>query len=196
MNRRTLYLAGLTTLVVIVLVDMHINRGWLAPAGNTASAPAPGNQSPAAGPNDPLLPKEYAFLQTRSPFGSARGPGGKAHGGPEAVFVFKGTVQAGMIFTAFLEDQSDKNVVQAAVGDPVARGRIKSIDLDAIEYETAGNSRRIEVGQNLNGEIVQPTPTSQPSNQSAANNAPSEMPGQPGGAPPNQPPQGKGRRPG
>jgi hypothetical protein len=196
MNRRVLYIAGLTALLVIVLTDMHINRGWLAPAGNAASASAPGDQSPAAGPNDPLLPKEYAFLQTRSPFGSARSAGGKAHGGPEAVFVFKGTVQAGMIFTAFLEDQSDKNVVQAAVGDPVARGRIKSIDLDAIEYETAGNSRRIEVGQNLNGEIIQPAPTSQPSNQPAANSAPPGMPGQPGGMPPNQPPQGKGRRPG
>jgi hypothetical protein len=196
MNNRALYLAGSVVLVVIVLVDMHINGRWLAPADKAAAVASPGDESQSAGPNGTLLPKEFAFLQTRSPFGAGKArPGAKGHGGPEAAFVFKGTVQAGIVFTAFIEDQSDKNVVQAAVGDPVARGRIKSIDLDAIEYEAAGNSRRIEVGQNLNGEVVQPVPTSQPSPPPGANNGPPQMPGQPGGMPPNQPPQARPRRP-
>ncbi|MGD0770269.1 MAG: hypothetical protein ABSB42_18960 [Tepidisphaeraceae bacterium] len=188
MNRRVAYLAGMAVLAAMALLIVQANRGWLAPAGNAgnaAASPAPGDQSPATGPSNSLLPREYAFLQTRTPFGHARGRGGKGLGGPEASFVFKGVVQAGTGFTAFIEDLSAKNVVQAAVGDQVARGTIKSIDLDAIEYELAGDSRRIEVGQNLNGEAVQPAPATQPSNPPAANTATSPSPGQDGNAPPN-----------
>jgi hypothetical protein len=186
MNRRTAYLAGSVALVAVTLAIMQINRGWLVPAGdagNSAASSSRGDQSPAGGPNGSLLPQEYAILQTRNVFGHGPGHGGKGRGGPEAAFVFKGTVLAGKNFTAFIEDMSDKNVVQAAVGDPVARGRIKSIDLDAIQYEVAGDSRRIEVGQNLNGEAVQPPPpTSQPSGPPATNGPP---PDQGGAAPPN-----------
>jgi hypothetical protein len=78
------------------------------------------------------------------------------------LLIFKGVVQAGADFTAFIENEAAKQVIQAVVGDAVARGRIKSIDLDAIVYEVGGDSRRIEVGQNLNGEVVAP-PATQPS---------------------------------
>jgi hypothetical protein len=80
-------------------------------------------------------------------------------------------------------------VTSVATGGAIAVGRIKSINLDAIEYESAGNARRIEVGQNLNGEVVPPTPTTKP----AAGPPPGApgAPGQPGGPPP-----GRGGKPG
>ena len=49
---------------------------------------------------------------------------------------------------------------------------MKTITLDSIEYEAAGGAaKRIEVGQNLLGVVVPPTPTSKPAS----------PPGQPGG---------------
>jgi len=100
-----------------------------------------------------LLPEEYSVLITRNPFGG-RGRGG----GPEASLVFKGVILSGLDYLAFFEDASTKNVTRMKVGEKVARGRIKSMDLDGLVYETADGSRRIEVGQNLNGETPPPPP--------------------------------------
>jgi hypothetical protein len=141
-----------------------------------------------------VLPGEFAILQTRNVFAhgapKAAGPGA---GGPGANFVLKGVVEADGQFTAFIEDKSGKRVTSVASGGAIAVGRIKSINLDAIEYESAGNARRIEVGQNLNGEVVPPTPTTKP----AAGPPPPGTPGAPG-APgqPGGPPPGRGGKPG
>src|ERR1700685_1230456 len=127
----------------------------------------PATTNPAA---DSALTAEFAILQTHNAFSRGDAAGHGPHGGPEAVLVFKGVVQADGACTAFIENQAAKQVTQAAVGDAVARGRIKSIDLDAIVYEVAGGSRRIEIGQNLNGEVVAP-PATQPSQASGSQDA-------------------------
>jgi len=80
-------------------------------------------------------------------------------------------------FVAFLEDLSSKQVIQATVGDAISHGRITSVDLDSIEYEATGKSLRVQVGQNLMGQVVAPTPTSQPA-----------APGPPGNGRPPRPP--------
>ncbi|HEX4055273.1 MAG TPA: hypothetical protein VHX86_13500 [Tepidisphaeraceae bacterium] len=177
MNRRTYYLAGSALIAAVALIVMHVGKGPLAPAptaGKTGAASSARAQSRAIGSNGSVLPEEYAFFQTRSPFGGGQGHGGKGRGGPEALFIFRGAVRAGTSMTAFMENVTAKDVVQVVVGDSLARGRIKSIDLDAIQYETAGNAVRIEVGQNLNGEAVQPAPTTNPSNPAAAAAAPAQ----------------------
>jgi hypothetical protein len=84
-------------------------------------------------------------------------------------------------------------VASVGVGDAIALGHIKSINLDAIEYEgTGGPARRIEVGRNLMGEVVAPTPpTSKPS--AGAPPGAGGPPGQPGGPPqPGEQPGGRG----
>ena len=185
MNRRFyLSTAGLA-IVVMALIWFSGGERAASPAGNSAGESAStANSSPNVQASGSVLPAEYALLQTRSPFGrgSAQGPGA-GHGGPEATFIFRGAVQTGSSIIAFIEDSNAKNVVQMAAGQSLARGRIKSIDLDAIEYESAGNTRRIEAGQNLNGEAVQPPPTTAPS-PSPAGNPPQSTP-QGGNMPPN-----------
>jgi len=118
------------------------DKSSVEPLLHTSAATKPSDPNP-----DALLPPEFAILQTRNAFGHA-------HGGPESMFVFKGAVQSGSQFTAFIEDLAAKKVLQILVGGNVARGSVKSIDLDAIEYASAGNSRRVEVGENLAGEAV------------------------------------------
>jgi hypothetical protein len=140
-----------------------IHRRSVPPRVATAAVGA--SSPPAAiGPSTDgsALPAEFAILQTHNAFAPGTPQGHRPSGGPEALLIFKGVVQAGADFTAFIENEAAKQVIQAVVGDAVARGRIKSIDLDAIVYEVGGDSRRIEVGQNLNGEVVAP-PATQPS---------------------------------
>jgi hypothetical protein len=140
------------------------------------------SRSAVTQPTTPVaLPEEFAILQTRSPF--MHGPKAGRGAGPEASLVLKGAVEIGGRFIAFFEDKTSKRVMQLSMGEPVGRGKVTKISLDAIEYEAAGAAaaKRIEVGQNLNGEVVPPTPTSKP--------APPTPPGEgPGG--PNQPPPG------
>ncbi|HEY2589713.1 MAG TPA: hypothetical protein VGI81_28475 [Tepidisphaeraceae bacterium] len=150
------------------------------------------------------MPAEFEILRTRNPFAHGKGgPGGpNAPGGPEAMFVLRGVAEAGKQSTAFIEDVAAKRVMELAAGSPVATGRIKSVDIDTIEFEAMGHSRRIAVGQNLAGQVVPPTPASKP----AAPQAPpggqgpgnGPQPGPPGGPmPPGaRPKPGKGAPPG
>jgi hypothetical protein len=139
----------------------------------------------------PSLPGDFAVFQAHNPFaagGSARGVAAGAASGPETSLAFKGVADMGGRFTAFIEDLTNKTVTQLSVGDALAQGSIKSINLDAIEYEVGGVSRRIEVGQNLRGEVVPPTPpATRPSDQPATAPAPGSPDGQPGPAPPGAP---------
>lgn len=158
-----------------------------------SAAPTP-PPPPASQPTSrPSLPAEYAVLQTRNIFkhGPSKPGGPGAPGGPEASFVLKGIVEAEAKFTAFIEDKNAKSVTPVGIGGAIALGKIKSINLDAIEYEAAaGGTRRIEVGRNLMGEVVPPTPP--PSTKPTAAPGPGG-PGQPGGPP--QPGQGgRGRK--
>ena len=160
-----------------------------APKPKAAPAPSPASQ-PASRPS---LPPEFSVLQTRNIFkhGPSKPGGPGAPGGPEASFVLKGIVEAEAKYTAFIEDKGSKQVSSVGVGSAIALGKIKSINLDAIEYEaSAGGTRRIEVGRNLMGEVVPPTPP--PSTKPTAAPGPGG-PGQPGGPPqPGQP--GRGRK--
>jgi hypothetical protein len=146
-----------------------------------------GGAAVAAVPAVPVLPPEFAIFQTRSPFGRGPKKPPANAGGPEASFVLKGAVDVGGRLTAFVEDLSAKRVVQVTAGQPIARGRVKGITLDAIEYEAAGGpAKRIEVGQNLMGQVVPPTPASKPA---AGPPGRPGGPGQPGGPPqPGMPP--------
>jgi hypothetical protein len=148
------------------------------PSTTQAAAPAGSAPTPAL---PPALPPEFAVFQSRNPF--VRGKpkaGAAAANAPEASLVLKGIADVEARMVAFVEDRNAKRVVQLAAGEPVARGTVKTINLDGIEYEAAGATRRIAVGQNLNGEVVPPTPTSKPG-------AAQPQPGQPGQPAPGQP---------
>jgi hypothetical protein len=138
-------------------------------AGGPEMPPGRGGPPPVS-----ILPDDYKILQTRNIF--AHGRGGRGAGGrggpgsPEASLVFRGVVKAESSFVAFFEDMAGKRGVQVAVGEPVGNGRIKSIDLDSIMYEVDGSARKIDIGQNLNGET--PPPPAPPTPPAAARGGP------------------------
>jgi hypothetical protein len=190
----------LISIITVAAIPTAADSGDIAPVipkpqpapATQPAQPAKSQPPPTSQPTSrPTLPPEFAVLQTRNIFMHGPPKAGGAPSGPEASFVLKGIVEAEARFTAFIEDKSAKRVASVGVGGAIALGHIKSINLDAIEYEaaTGGAARRIEVGRNLMGEVVPPTPpTSKPSAAPPGTGAP----GQPGGPPqPGQPGQGR-----
>jgi hypothetical protein len=175
MRKPATYLAGAAATIALIFSISTSAQGdgpATLPADIEAQSPATApSDSPATQPGGPLLPQEYSLLETHNPFG--RGHGGGQGGGQEASLVFKGAVRDGDKTTAFFEDLSTKKVIPLEAGAAIARGRIKSIDLDAIVYAVANDSQRIEAGENLNGVVIPPAaPTSQPSSVAAPEQAP------------------------
>ena len=191
----------LPALICVYLCSSVANISSAGPATQSAhpttqpAHPATGPSVQAASPASvPSLPDDFAILKSRNGFahgrGGPNGPGAGPQGprGPEAGLVFRGAVDEADHFTAFIEDTNGKRVMELAPGAPVGRGRIKSIDLDSIVYESGGASKRIEVGQNLEGQVVPPTPTSKPA-------GPQPLPGPQGPMPPGQGPPGPQQMP-
>jgi hypothetical protein len=70
---------------------------------------------------------------------------------PESYFRLKGIVQEDGMFIAFLEDTRGNSVLRLRQGDAVARGTIKALTLDAIEYQFGDQVTAVRLGYDLEG---------------------------------------------
>lgn len=70
---------------------------------------------------------------------------------PESYFLLKGVVQENNQFIAFVEDKQTGSILRLHQGDRVARGTIKSLTLDGIEYELADKTTPVSMGFDLEG---------------------------------------------
>ncbi len=70
---------------------------------------------------------------------------------PESYLLLKGVVQENGQFIAFLEDTRSNSVLRLQTGAQVARGVIKSLTLDSIEYAFGERTITVRIGQDLEG---------------------------------------------
>lgn len=70
---------------------------------------------------------------------------------PETHFVLKGVVQENNQFIAFIEDTQGGGVLQLRQGDKVARGAIKTLSLDALDYQLEDKTISVKLGCDLEG---------------------------------------------
>jgi hypothetical protein len=70
---------------------------------------------------------------------------------PESYFVLRGIVKEDDVFAAFLEDTRGYEVLKVKAGEEIARGFVKSLTIDSLDYEMDGNSVSIFIGNNLQG---------------------------------------------
>lgn len=108
------------------------------------------------------LPPEFAIFQTRNAFAHGKSAGGAGPSGPEAGFILRGVVQAEDRLIAFVEDKSANRVTEITAGQSIARGKIAAVTIDGVEYQGGGAAKEIKVGQDLNGQVAPPSPTSKP----------------------------------
>lgn len=70
---------------------------------------------------------------------------------PESYLLLKGIVQEDHEHIAFVEDKRTGSVLRLRAGDTVARGLVKSLTLDNLEYEFEDKAMMIHVGSDLEG---------------------------------------------
>jgi hypothetical protein len=70
---------------------------------------------------------------------------------PESYFRLRGITQEDGTFVAFLEDTRTNVVLRLRAGDSVARGAIKSLSLDSLEYQLDERTVTVFMGQDLEG---------------------------------------------
>lgn len=135
-----------------------------APAPLTASASMPARGSRQMSPDYQVLLTRSIFTRDRRPAPSAGagsfqpprsdnalprfGPGGRG-GSSTASFALRGVVDNDGKFTALVEDPGTHRTIALSIGDPIFRGRVVGITLDAIEYESNGRRSRVRIGQGL-----------------------------------------------
>lgn len=129
--------------------------GWIA-----ALQPAVG-WGQAQEPNEPEDPwGKYELILERNMFSRQRGPRQRenreerrevAMPNPESYFRLRGVVQEDGRFIAFVEDTRSNSVLKLRPGDSVARGTIKALTLDTVEYQLADQVTTVRLGHDLEG---------------------------------------------
>lgn len=70
---------------------------------------------------------------------------------PETHFLLEGIVQENNRFIAFVEDTQGGGVLRLRQGDRVARGTIKALTLDTLEYQLEDKTTTVRLGCDLEG---------------------------------------------
>jgi hypothetical protein len=88
---------------------------------------------------------------------------------PEVAFVLTGCViEDDNRFAAFVENVQTGVTQKVSPGDSIATGKVTSIGFDFLEYESAGQKTRVEIGHNFTGtvaslaEVISAPPTTGP----------------------------------
>jgi hypothetical protein len=127
-----------------------------------ATMPAKPVVSRITGTEIPAPPAEYGVLTNRTVFMKTRIPppppvpstqpvNTAPVARPEATMVFNGVTNVDGVGYALFEDTAAGKVLGFRVGDAIASGKITAITLDGLEYESNGVTRRILLGQTLEG---------------------------------------------
>lgn len=70
---------------------------------------------------------------------------------PESGYALVGIVLEDGAYRAYFERRPSGGVVRLSIGDPVARGIIAAIEIDAVLYQSEQGSNWVELGQDLSG---------------------------------------------
>jgi len=158
------------------------------PAPATATTPVPASRTPELFPR--RSPDRYEVLVQRNIFLRHSGGEGRSEGGggrspahsAGASWALTGIVLIASDQVAFIENMQTGETLRLRAGQDSPAGRILRIAPDYIELAGAESLRRIDIGLQLNGEIVAATPsstdhTTAPSNTPAPGITPGINPG-------------------
>lgn len=179
------------SMALIVMIGAAVGLG---------QAPAKSAESSSAGQPDrwqkyDIILKRNIFSRQRVPIRQReerREPENVVVPNPETYFLLKGIVQENDAFIAFVENTQGGGVLRLRVGDRVARGSIKTLSLDAIEYQLENQTIAVKLGCDLEGrygtvatselpdlsELIAPAAPQQQGSPSASNRVPSPQPTQ------------------
>jgi hypothetical protein len=136
------------------------NRRYYAQAGGYggfAATTQPGaEQTVIPTPRD--MTADYLILTEQSIFSPVVpigvGPGPTQTGPREQTLVFDAATRTDGVFAASLEDTESNKITIVHVGDAIAQGKVTSISLEQMAYQSHGITRQLGIGQNLVGEQI------------------------------------------
>jgi hypothetical protein len=70
---------------------------------------------------------------------------------PETYHILKGIVQENGVFIAFIENTQQGQIFKVREGDSVARGKVKTFNLDTVEYHFEDSIVKVAIGKDLEG---------------------------------------------
>jgi hypothetical protein len=123
--------------------------------------PAKENSAPPAAPQDSWA--KYQIILERNIFSRQRRPARRPEEekaavvvipNPETHFVLTGVVQENNEFIAFIEDTQLGTVLRLRRDDRVARGVVKTLNLDGIEYQLDDRTTAVKLGYDLEGTLA------------------------------------------
>ncbi len=173
------------------VVPILVALVWVLPV---TAGPAGDADSKSAAPQD--LWAKYQLILERNIFSRQRGPlrrpGEDREAAPvvvpnpESHFVLKGIVQENNEFIAFIEDTQAGAVLRLRKDERVARGAIKSLSLDGIEYQLEERTSTINLGYDLEGKLgpISASPAPKPAAPTPTTPTPAVAPTSPAGQPP------------
>jgi len=136
-----------------------------------------------------IITQRNMFSRTRERYRPPddRPPRPRVMPNPESYLLLRGIAQEYGQFIAFVEDKQSGSVLRLHEGDHVARGTIKSLNLDSLEYQLGDKATPVSIGLDLEGghgaitagDLANFTPTAAPA-------APGSSPGQPAAPPANE----------
>jgi len=120
-----------------------------------ASRPARVTEGPPPLARSAPLPDDYHVLLKRNLFTVGSRPQISARYSratlPEDQFVLRGILHQSGRYTALIEDLSTRRVSRVVAGDTVARGTLRQVSFDGLEYQADGRPLQISIGQKLSG---------------------------------------------
>jgi hypothetical protein len=101
-----------------------------------------------------LVERNIFLKERRRPTGPA-GVFPRTERQPEQTYALTGIVEEDGQYRAYFEHSgtSSASFVRTSIGDPIARGKVTDITIDAVEYEQEGQRRWIVIGYDLTGSV-------------------------------------------
>lgn len=155
-----LMMTVLTTVVCLAVADdapapASPQEPAVKPSDDAPSAASPAQQTRAFKPRP--LPPEYHVLLKRNLFFSgskqSQTAGRQQRGAatPEDAFVLRGIMHQSGQYTALIEDLATREIRSLVIGDSVARGTLRHVSFNGLEYLAEGRRTRVSIGEKLTG---------------------------------------------
>jgi hypothetical protein len=145
--------AKVALVLLVVALDAFTAAAATAPSvPTTRPATFKDKYAPISEHNIFLKDRRYVPPERRPGFGSGGGGSDTPRERiPEASFILTGVVIEEGQLRAYVEDSNAGKVLRLAVGDPVARGHIAEIEIDAVAYAGPGQPLWVNLGCDFRG---------------------------------------------
>jgi len=126
--------------------------------GPSGSSVADDNTDKSSFDHYKVLSEHNIFTKNRRPPSTQRSRdprGDRPPSKPEVAFVLTGCViENENHYAAFVENAQTGVTMKISPGDAIATGKVTAIGFDYLEYESAGQKTRVEIGHNFTGSVA------------------------------------------